>query len=81
MRELFVSENKLECAKAEAESLPSVDITELDLQWLQVLSEGWASPLTGFMRERQFLQVRLAVAKVVNMCMQEPFKYRVSLLF
>ncbi|KAK4321464.1 hypothetical protein Pmani_007724 [Petrolisthes manimaculis] len=56
VRELFVSENKLECAKAEAESLPSVNITQLDLQWLQVLSEGWASPLTGFMRERQFLQ-------------------------
>lgn len=23
---------------------------------LQVLSEGWATPLTGFMREREFLQ-------------------------
>uniref|UniRef100_A0AAQ4PHY6 3'-phosphoadenosine 5'-phosphosulfate synthase 2a n=1 Tax=Gasterosteus aculeatus aculeatus TaxID=481459 RepID=A0AAQ4PHY6_GASAC len=29
----------------------------LDLQWVQVLSEGWASPLKGFMREREFLQV------------------------
>ena len=34
-------------AKAEAEKLDSVEISELDLQWLQVLSEGWASPLTG----------------------------------
>ena len=23
---------------------------------MQVLSEGWATPLTGFMREREFLQ-------------------------
>uniref|UniRef100_A0A669BKY6 3'-phosphoadenosine 5'-phosphosulfate synthase 2a n=1 Tax=Oreochromis niloticus TaxID=8128 RepID=A0A669BKY6_ORENI len=28
----------------------------LDLQWVQVLAEGWASPLKGFMREREFLQ-------------------------
>jgi 3'-phosphoadenosine 5'-phosphosulfate synthase len=24
---------------------------------VQVLAEGWASPLKGFMREREFLQV------------------------
>jgi 3'-phosphoadenosine 5'-phosphosulfate synthase len=29
---------------------------QLDTQWVQVLSEGWATPLTGFMREREFLQ-------------------------
>jgi 3'-phosphoadenosine 5'-phosphosulfate synthase len=34
-----------------------LEINELDLQWVQVLSEGWATPLTGFMREDQFLQV------------------------
>ena len=28
----------------------------MDLQWVQVLGEGWASPLKGFMREREFLQ-------------------------
>ena len=26
------------------------------MQWVQVLAEGWATPLNGFMRERQFLQ-------------------------
>ena len=31
-------------------------IFQLDLQWVQVLSEGWAAPLKGFMREEQFLQ-------------------------
>lgn len=30
---------------------------QLDQQWVQVLAEGWASPLKGFMREREFLQV------------------------
>jgi len=31
-------------------------LLQLDVQWLQVLAEGWATPLTGFMREREFLQ-------------------------
>ncbi len=47
MDELFVGEDKLSVAKIEAEKLDSVEITKLDLEWLQVLSEGWASPLTG----------------------------------
>ncbi|XP_008936528.1 PREDICTED: bifunctional 3'-phosphoadenosine 5'-phosphosulfate synthase 2-like, partial [Merops nubicus] len=55
--ELFVPENKLSSVRAEAEMLPSVEITKLDLQWVQVLSEGWATPLTGFMREAEYLQV------------------------
>jgi len=55
-KELFVAPAKLEAAKAEAETLPSVEMTKLDTQWLQVLSEGWATPLGGFMKERQFLQ-------------------------
>jgi len=33
-----------------------VCVWQLDLQWVQVLAEGWATPLTGFMREREFLQ-------------------------
>ena len=33
-----------------------VCVLQLDLQWVQVLAEGWATPLTGFMREREFLQ-------------------------
>ncbi|XP_046980719.1 bifunctional 3'-phosphoadenosine 5'-phosphosulfate synthase isoform X2 [Schistocerca americana] len=56
VHELFVPENRLAAAKEEAEHLPALEITTLDLQWLQVLSEGWASPLEGFMREDQFLQ-------------------------
>lgn len=57
IHELFVEENRLDAARAEAKTLPSLTISIVDLQWLQVLSEGWAMPLKGFMREEQFLQV------------------------
>ncbi|XP_061913935.1 bifunctional 3'-phosphoadenosine 5'-phosphosulfate synthase 2-like isoform X2 [Entelurus aequoreus] len=57
VNELFVPENKLSLAVADASTLPTISITKLDLQWVQVLAEGWASPLKGFMREREFLQV------------------------
>lgn len=48
--------SQLPVAQKEAENLPKINITKLDCQWLQVLSEGWATPLSGFMREREFLQ-------------------------
>ncbi|XP_076045022.1 3'-phosphoadenosine 5'-phosphosulfate synthase isoform X3 [Oratosquilla oratoria] len=56
VKELFVPENLVDNAREEARSLPPLEITKLDTQWLQVLSEGWATPLKGFMREREFLQ-------------------------
>jgi len=56
VRELFVNLDNRELLKSKAESMPAVELTKLDLQWLQVLSEGWATPLKGFMREREFLQ-------------------------
>ena len=56
VEELFVNK----CA-SEIESMtstgPTLSITKLDLEWAQVLAEGWASPLKGFMREQQYLQV------------------------
>uniref|UniRef100_A0A9J8B799 3'-phosphoadenosine 5'-phosphosulfate synthase 2b n=1 Tax=Cyprinus carpio carpio TaxID=630221 RepID=A0A9J8B799_CYPCA len=57
VNELFVPENKMDLVLSDANILPVLTITELDLQWVQVLSEGWATPLKGFMREREFLQV------------------------
>lgn len=54
--ELFVPSDRLEAARADAESLPAITINKLDMQWVQVLSEGWATPLKGFMREREYLQ-------------------------
>lgn len=56
MKELFVPTERIDQAKAEAETLESIEISELDLQWVQVLSEGWATPLKGFMREKEYLQ-------------------------
>ena len=35
--ELFVAEDKVVEATAEAEALPSVEVTQLDMQWLQVI--------------------------------------------
>ena len=54
--DLTVPEAELGPAVAEAELLESVEVTKVDMEWLQVLGEGWATPLTGFMREREFLQ-------------------------
>jgi 3'-phosphoadenosine 5'-phosphosulfate synthase len=51
-------------ARAETETLPSLEINQIDLQWVQVLSEGWASPLRGFMREREYLQVYIQIQKI-----------------
>lgn len=56
VKELYVPENKLDLAKADAETLQAMEITKVDMQWVQVLAEGWATPLNGFMREREYLQ-------------------------
>uniref|UniRef100_A0A674A1C4 3'-phosphoadenosine 5'-phosphosulfate synthase 1 n=1 Tax=Salmo trutta TaxID=8032 RepID=A0A674A1C4_SALTR len=56
VKELYVVENKLDLAKTDAKTLPAVQIGKVDMQWVQVLAEGWATPLNGFMREREFLQ-------------------------
>ncbi|XP_050682102.1 bifunctional 3'-phosphoadenosine 5'-phosphosulfate synthase isoform X1 [Leptidea sinapis] len=56
VQELFIYGNRLSSAVEEAKRLPQLEITTLDLQWVQVLSEGWAYPLKGFMRETEYLQ-------------------------
>ncbi|CAA6658606.1 unnamed protein product [Spirodela intermedia] len=54
-------------------SIPQIKLSRIDLEWVHVLSEGWASPLRGFMREAEFLQtlhfncLRLEDGTVVNM--------------
>ena len=54
--ELFVAPEMVEQVRTEADNLPSLEITDIDKQWIQVLSEGWAKPLKGFMTEKQYLQ-------------------------
>uniref|UniRef100_A0A914Z0P3 Sulfate adenylyltransferase n=1 Tax=Panagrolaimus superbus TaxID=310955 RepID=A0A914Z0P3_9BILA len=57
VRELFIkSEKEKDELKKKTENSPQISLSLVDLQWLQVLAEGWATPLAGFMRERQYLQ-------------------------
>lgn len=71
--ELFVKEGEREAAREVASGLPQIKLSKIDLQWVHVLSEGWASPLKGFQRESEFLQtlhfnsLRLGDGSVVNM--------------
>lgn len=37
-------------------SIIALYLLQVDLQWTQVLAEGWATPIAGFMREREYLQ-------------------------
>ncbi|KAI0560194.1 Sulfate adenylyltransferase SAT [Gracilaria domingensis] len=54
--ELLVPEAQRPSKLAEAQSLPSITVTDVDMQWIHVLAEGWASPLKGFMRQSEYLQ-------------------------
>lgn len=56
VEELYVPLEKREETLREAEKLVKVTLSELDLQWLHVLADGWAAPLQGFMKEDEFLQ-------------------------
>ncbi|KAF2361385.1 Adenylyl-sulfate kinase [Trinorchestia longiramus] len=56
VRELMMPENEVTGMLARAQQMPHIDINKLDLQWLQVLTEGWATPLSGFMSEKEYLQ-------------------------
>jgi len=58
----------------EAAELPHrLRLSRVDKEWVHVLSEGWASPLQGFMREDEFLQtlhfnaIRGQDGRMVNM--------------
>lgn len=71
--DLVVSESNRGSKTQEAESMPKVKLTKIDLEWVHVLSEGWASPLKGFMREDEYLQslhfnfLRMGDGSIVNM--------------
>ncbi|KAK3417466.1 hypothetical protein EUGRSUZ_H03408 [Eucalyptus grandis] len=73
LAELVVEEPLRRARARESLELPRVKLSRIDLEWVHVLSEGWASPLRGFMRESEFLQtlhfnaLRLDDGSVVNM--------------
>jgi len=53
---LIVPAEQIPLKLAEAASLPKVPLTDYDINWLQVIGEGWAAPLKGFMREGALVQ-------------------------
>lgn len=54
--DLHVPANKLEIRRIEADTLPKALLTDIDINWMQTVAEGWAAPLKGFMREGTLLQ-------------------------
>ena len=46
----------LSARRALAATLPHVLLSDIDVNWLQTVAEGWAAPLKGFMREGTLLQ-------------------------
>lgn len=71
--DLVVPESERGKKKSEAEAMPKVRLTKVDIEWVHVISEGWASPLRGFMRESEYLQslhfncLRMKDGSVANM--------------
>jgi 3'-phosphoadenosine 5'-phosphosulfate synthase len=55
--DLLVRPEKKAARVQEAEGLPKALLTDIDVNWLQTIAEGWAAPLKGFMREGPLLQV------------------------
>lgn len=54
--DLHMTPEKARAARKLAETLPKALLTDIDLNWLQTVAEGWAAPLRGFMREGTLLQ-------------------------
>jgi 3'-phosphoadenosine 5'-phosphosulfate synthase len=54
--DLLVPASQVRAKTAEAATLPKVLLTDIDVNWMQTIAEGWAAPLKGFMREGALLQ-------------------------
>ena len=54
--DLHVPKSEVKAKKEEAMTLPKALLTDIDVNWLQTVGEGWAAPLRGFMREGALLQ-------------------------
>merc|ERR1719486_344931 len=52
---MMVSTHLNSALSVEAGTLESVTLSNEGLEWVHVLSEGWATPLDGFMTEKQYL--------------------------
>lgn len=73
LSELVAPPSDRDALRQEASTLPSISLKQIDVEWVHVLSEGWASPLRGFMRESEYLQclhfncMKLEDGSLVNM--------------
>ncbi|CAF3906635.1 unnamed protein product, partial [Rotaria sp. Silwood1] len=56
VHELFMNDQARKEALEQFSQMDKLNISQLDLEWVQVLSEGWATPLAGFMRDTEYLQ-------------------------
>lgn len=54
--DLQVPAHQVQSKFTEALTLPKALLTDIDINWLQTIAEGWAAPLKGFMREGTLLQ-------------------------
>lgn len=54
--DLHVSSHDRQKKLDEARSLPKALLTDIDVNWLQTVAEGYAAPLRGFMREGVLMQ-------------------------
>lgn len=54
--DLHVPESERDSKRAEAMTLPKIQLGRVDLEWVHTVAEGWASPLKGFMRQSEYLQ-------------------------
>ncbi|KAG6783705.1 hypothetical protein POTOM_009371 [Populus tomentosa] len=54
--DVIVPESERGSKTLEAESMPKARLAKIDVEWVHVISEGWASPLKGFTRENEYLQ-------------------------
>lgn len=56
MIDLHTPEDERGARTVYAATLPKVLLSDIDLNWLQTVGEGWAAPLKGFMREGTLLE-------------------------
>ncbi|XP_030765753.1 bifunctional 3'-phosphoadenosine 5'-phosphosulfate synthase 2-like [Sitophilus oryzae] len=80
-KELFVPENELKDIVNDSHNMPRIDMNKVDVQWLQVLSEGWATPLKGFMREDEYLQTSCVTPELEEVLKEYEFLTASSFIF
>ncbi|NWI23308.1 PAPS1 synthase, partial [Sula dactylatra] len=68
VKELYVPENKLQLAKTDAESLLTLEINKVDMQWVQVLAEdATIFPLLGYLLQHLHMRTFLEKWGVINL--------------